>query len=78
MTLNRVKLGCGVTFMKYLASVDSLIVIPKTLIWNKATLRLSLADGKLTCKEYVQKNLSIFLFPFDLSLSIVKISGAYN
>ena len=78
MTLNRVKLGCGVTFMKYLASVDSLIVIPKTLIWNKATLRLSLADGKLTCKEYLQKNLSIFLFPFDLSLSIVKISGAYN
>ena len=64
--------------MKYLASVDSLIFIPKTLIGNKTTLRLSLADGKLTCKEYLQKNLSIFLFPFDLSLSIVKISGAYN
>ena len=78
MTLNRVKLGCGITFMKYLASVDSLIFIPKTLIWNKTTFRLSWADGKLTCKEHLQKNLSIFLFPFDLSLSIVKILGAYN
>ena len=41
MTLNRVKLGCGITFMKYLASVDSLIFIPKTLIWNKTTFWLS-------------------------------------
>ena len=34
MTLNRVKLGCAVTFMKYLASVISLIFLRKTLIWN--------------------------------------------
>ena len=35
MTLNRVKLGRTVTFMKYLASVVSLIFLPKTLIFNK-------------------------------------------
>ena len=41
MTLNRVKLERAVTFMKYLASVVSLIFLPKTLIWNKITFRVS-------------------------------------
>ena len=35
MTVNRVKLGRAVTFMKYLARVVSLIFLPKTAIWNK-------------------------------------------
>ena len=35
MTLNRLKLGRTVTFMKYPASVVSLIFLAKTLIWNK-------------------------------------------
>ena len=35
MTLDRVKLGRAVTFMKYAASVVSLIFLPKTLILNK-------------------------------------------
>ena len=35
MTVNRLKLGRAVTFMKYLASVVSLIFLVKTLIWNK-------------------------------------------
>ena len=35
MTFNRVKLGRAVTFMKYLASVVTLIFLPETLIWNK-------------------------------------------
>ena len=35
MTLNRVKLGLVFTFMKYFASVVSLIFLEKTLIWNK-------------------------------------------
>ena len=35
MTPNRLKLGRAVTFMKYLASVVSLIFIVKTLIWSK-------------------------------------------
>ena len=38
MTLNCVKLGRAVTFMKNLASVLSLIFLAKTLIWNKFTL----------------------------------------
>ena len=41
MTVNRVKLGCAVTFMKYLASVVSLIFLPKTLNWNKITFPAS-------------------------------------
>ena len=41
MTLNRVKLRRAVTFMKYLASVVSLIFLPETLIWNKITFWLS-------------------------------------
>ena len=35
MTLNRVKLGCTVTFIKYLASAVSLLFLALTLIWNK-------------------------------------------
>ena len=38
MTLNHVKLGHAVAFMKYLAKVISLIFLPKNLIWNKITL----------------------------------------
>ena len=37
MALNHVKLGREVTFMKYLASVVSLIFLALTLIWNKIT-----------------------------------------
>ena len=35
MTVNRLKLGRAITFMKYLANVVSLIFLAKTLIWNK-------------------------------------------
>ena len=35
MTLNGLKLGHPINFMKYLASVASLIFLAKTLIWNK-------------------------------------------
>ena len=41
MTLNRVKLGHAVTFIKYVASVVSLIFIAKNLIWNKITFPTS-------------------------------------
>ena len=37
MTLNRVKLGRAVTFMRYLASVVSLIFLPKIFVWSKIT-----------------------------------------
>ena len=39
MTHNRLKLEHAVTFMKYLASVVSLIFLVKTLIWNKINFR---------------------------------------
>ena len=41
MTINRLKLGCAVTFMKRLASGVSLISLAKTLIWNKITFPAS-------------------------------------
>ena len=84
MTLNCAKLGRAVTFMKYLASVASLIFLTKTLIWNKIT---SSASHLLVFPELVENeplksiyktNLPIFLFLFDLSLLNVKISRAYN
>ena len=37
MSLNGVKLGRAVTFIKYLASVDSLILLALTLFSNKIT-----------------------------------------
>ena len=45
MTVNRLKLRLGVSFMEYLASVLSLIILAKTLIWNKINLpTLNLMD----------------------------------
>ena len=41
MTVNRVKLGPAVTFVKYLDSVVSLIFLAKTLIWKKVTFPAS-------------------------------------
>ena len=41
MTLNRVKLGRAVTFIKYFVSIVSLIFVPKTLIWSKITFPAS-------------------------------------
>ena len=48
MTVNSVKLGRLVIFMKYLANIVSFIFLPKPLIWNKITFptsnSLNLAD----------------------------------
>ena len=41
MTLNRLKQGGAATFMKNIASLVSLIFLPKTLIWNKIMFQLS-------------------------------------
>ena len=82
MTLNRVKLGRVVTFMKYFGSLVSLIFLPDILIWNKTTFS---ASSSLNLAELVvnepmkiiyKKNYQYFLF--HLSLLIVKISKAYN
>ena len=37
MSLNCIKLGRAVTYIKYLASVVTLIFLALTLIWNKIT-----------------------------------------
>ena len=54
MTLNRVKLGLTVTFMKYLARVAFLIFLPKTSIWIKITF---LASILLKFAELVENEL---------------------
>ena len=51
MTLNRVKLGRAVTFMKYLANVVSLIFLAETLILNKITF---LASNSLNLADMVE------------------------
>ena len=54
MTLNRVKPGCAVTFMIYVASVVSLILLTKILIWNKITFPTSIS---LNFAELVENEL---------------------
>ena len=85
MTLNRVKLGRAVTFTKYLASVISLIFIPKNLIWNKTTFPASyslnftnLVENELM--ESISKKCYrySFFYPIYRCLFIVKIFRAYN
>ena len=65
MALNRVKLVHAVAFMNYLASVFSLIYLPKSLIWNKITFRLSssLNLAELVANE-LTKSISKKLFLF--------------
>ena len=55
LTLNRVKLRRAVTFMKNLASVVSLIFLPKILIWNKITFP---ASNLLNFAELVETELT--------------------
>ena len=79
MTLNRVKLGCAVTFMKYLTSVVFLIYLAETLFWIKVTFAESCrTGGKWAYVEYIQRNLQKFFFIFDFALCNVSISRAYN
>ena len=84
MTLNRVKLGRAVTFVKYLASIGSLIFLAKTLIWNKITFAASnlLNVAELVVNEPMRsiykKKLPILIFLPNLSLLNIKISRACN
>ena len=69
MILNRVKLGRAVTFIKYLASVVSLIFQPKTLIWNKITFAASnlLNFAELIQNELMKSNYKKFTnIPFSI------------
>ena len=84
MTLNNVKLECAVTFMKYLASVDSLIFLPETLIWNKTTFpALNLLNFEELVENELMKSISkkflpIFPFLFNLSAYCKDSNRAYN
>ena len=86
MTLNRVKLGCAVTFMKDVASAVSLKFLPKALIWNKITFPTSnlLNLAELVKNELMKsiskkkKKMPIFLFLSDLLLLNANISRACN
>ena len=74
MTLNRVKLGLTVTFIKCLASGVSLIFLPKTLIWNKIMFSTS---HLLNFAELVKSELmkSIFLKITNIPPSIQLIAA---
>ena len=76
-TLNCVKLGRGVTFMKYLASVVSVIFLPKTLIWNRIKFWLL---NLLNLAELVVNELtkSIFKKIYNIPFSIRFITAYYK
>ena len=83
MTLNRVKLGRVVTFIKYLASLVSLIFLALTLIWNKITFPVknfaeSCTVGVNESMNSIYKKIPIFFFLFLLSLLNIKISRAHD
>ena len=50
MAFNHITLGCTVTFMKYRASVISLILLQKTLVLNETT---SPAKDKVDYEKYL-------------------------
>ena len=82
MTLNRVKLGRAVTFMKYLANLVSLIYLVKPLIWNKITFTASNSSNlaELMVNEPMKSIYKKFTnIPLSIRfIIIVKISTAYN
>ena len=71
MTLNRVKLGRAVTFIKYFDSVVSLIFVAKTSIWNKITFPASnlLNLAELVVNEHMKSIYKIF-YPYSFVYSI--------
>ena len=73
MTPNRVKIGCAVTFMKYLASVVSLIFLMKALIWNKIMFASS---NSLNFAELVENELMKIIseknYQYSFSCSIYR------
>ena len=80
MTLNRVKLGGVVTYLKYFSSVVSLIYLPKEKNHVSAIkfTKSCRANGKWAYKSIYIKNLRIFLFSIRFILLIVKISRDFN
>ena len=75
MTLNRVKLGRAVTFIKYLPSVVSLIFLAKTLIWNKITFP---ATNSLNLAGLIVNEPTKSIYKTFHRYFFIKISRAYN
>ena len=84
MSLNCIKLGPTVTFMKYFASVVFLIFLANILILNKITFptsnSLNLAElvANESLKSMPKKIYQYFFYYLILSPVNVKISRAYN
>ena len=69
MTFNRVKRA--ITFMKYLASVDFLIFLSKTLIWNKYdsfTKKVIIDKGDMTDTKIIAKTFNNLFVKIELNL----------
>ena len=69
MTFNRVKRA--ITFMKYLASVDFLIFLSKTLIWNKydSFTKIVIIDkGDMTDTKIIAKTFNNLFVKIELNL----------
>ena len=69
MTFNRVKRA--ITFMKYLASVDFLIYLSKTLIWNKYdsfTKKVIIDKGDMTDTKIIAKTFNNLFVKIELNL----------
>ena len=69
MTFNRVKRA--ITFMKYLASVDFLIFLSKTLIWNKYdsfTKKVIVDKGGVTDTKIIAKTFNNIFVKIGLNL----------
>ena len=67
MTLNCVKLGRAVTFMKYLGSAVSLTFLAKILIWNKITFS---APNLLNFAELVQNESLMSIYKKFINIPI--------
>ena len=74
MTLNRVKIGRTVTFMKYLDSVVTLIFLLKTLIWNKIMFP---ASNSLNFEELrendLMKSISKKFYQYSFSIQFIAV-----
>ena len=72
MTLNIVNLRRAVTVMKYLASVVSLIFLPKTLIYNKVPFPTSNSPNFAELENELRKSITKIIYQsFFLALSFV-------
>ena len=71
MNCNRVKPGRAIAFMNNLASVISLIFLPKSLIWNKIRFRLlNLLNLEELVVNELMKSISRNIFQFSFFYSI--------